>query len=96
MAQAEQAWIVRRFAGHVVPEELLTEPTSVAQAIAIYEQTTALVDGIVAAASLDELCFDDDPPVNLRWILAHLLQETARHAGHVDILRGLIDGATGR
>ena len=40
--------------------------------------------------------FDADGGVNLRWILAHLLQETARHAGHADILRELIDGATGR
>jgi len=28
--------------------------------------------------------------------MAHLLEETARHAGHADILRELIDGATGR
>jgi hypothetical protein len=96
MAQAEQTWIVKRFAGRTVPDELLTEPTSIADAIALYEQTTALVDGIVAAASLDEFCGDDDPPVNLRWILAHLLEETARHAGHADILRELIDGMTGR
>jgi hypothetical protein len=96
MAQAEQTWIVRRFAGRVVPDELLAEPASLADAIAIYEQTTALVDGIVEVASLDELCADDDPPVNLRWILAHLLEETARHAGHVDILRELVDGTTGR
>jgi len=31
-----------------------------------------------------------------RWILTHLIEETARHAGHADILRELIDGATGR
>jgi len=29
-------------------------------------------------------------------VLAHLLQETARHAGHADIIRELIDGAVGR
>jgi hypothetical protein len=31
----------------------------------------------------------------LRWILAHMVEETARHAGHADILRELIDGRTG-
>ena len=31
-----------------------------------------------------------------RWVLMHLLEETARHAGHADILRELIDGGTGR
>ena len=30
------------------------------------------------------------------WTLTHLIEETARHAGHADILRELIDGATGR
>jgi uncharacterized damage-inducible protein DinB len=33
---------------------------------------------------------------SLRWVLAHLTSETARHAGHADILRELIDGVTGR
>jgi hypothetical protein len=32
----------------------------------------------------------------LRWVLAHMTGETARHAGHADILRELIDGTTGR
>ena len=39
---------------------------------------------------------DDGELVNLRWVLAHLLEETARHAGHADILRELVDGSTGR
>jgi hypothetical protein len=30
----------------------------------------------------------------LRWILLHLIEETARHAGHADIVRESIDGAT--
>ena len=33
--------------------------------------------------------------VNLRWIYAHMIEETARHVGHLDILRELTDGATG-
>ncbi|MFF5171866.1 DinB family protein [Micromonospora sp. NPDC000089] len=33
--------------------------------------------------------------VSLRWILVHLIEETARHAGHADILRELTDGETG-
>ena len=32
----------------------------------------------------------------LRWVLAHMASETARHAGHADILREQIDGTTGR
>ena len=37
-----------------------------------------------------------DEPVTLRWILFHLIEETARHNGHLDILRELADGVTGR
>jgi uncharacterized damage-inducible protein DinB len=38
----------------------------------------------------------DGAPKSLRWILAHATSETARHAGHADILREQIDGTTGR
>lgn len=33
---------------------------------------------------------------SMRWALVHMIEETGRHAGHADILRELIDGATGR
>lgn len=33
---------------------------------------------------------------SMRWALAHMVEETGRHAGHADILRELIDGSTGR
>ena len=35
-------------------------------------------------------------PVALRWVLFHLVEETARHNGHIDILRELADGTRGR
>jgi uncharacterized damage-inducible protein DinB len=35
-------------------------------------------------------------PPSMRWVLVHLIEETARHAGHADILREQIDGSTGR
>ncbi|WP_206797219.1 DinB family protein [Amycolatopsis sp. MtRt-6] len=31
---------------------------------------------------------------SVRWVLLHLIQETARHAGHADIIREHLDGAT--
>lgn len=33
--------------------------------------------------------------VNLRWILTHLIEEYARHLGHMDLLRERIDGVAG-
>ena len=37
----------------------------------------------------------EDEKDSLRRIMAHVLRETSRHAGHADILREMIDGATG-
>lgn len=34
--------------------------------------------------------------MSLRWILIHMIEETARHNGHADLLRQSIDGATGQ
>jgi hypothetical protein len=38
---------------------------------------------------------DAENAPQLQWILLHLLQEYARHAGHLDIARELVDGTTG-
>lgn len=37
---------------------------------------------------------DDVDAWSVRWVLLHLIQETARHAGHADIVRESLDGAT--
>lgn len=37
----------------------------------------------------------EDPDKTIRWILAHLVQETGRHVGHLDLLRELADGEVG-
>ncbi len=34
-------------------------------------------------------------PPDVRWVVLHMIEETARHAGHLDIARELIDGQTG-
>lgn len=35
-------------------------------------------------------------PLTLRWIVAHMLEETSRHCGHLDLIRELTDGVTGQ
>ena len=68
------------------------------QVRAAFEEQCARSRAIVAAARLDEVArgggrFDPpDPPPALVWILFHLLQEYARHAGHLDVARELADG----
>lgn len=100
LSWAEQLWIVERFAGGTIdPVAYPEDETSLADAVAAYQRTWDTVDAIIAGApTLDApaVAVPAGSPVNLRWILAHLLEETARHAGHADILRELIDGQTGR
>jgi len=38
---------------------------------------------------------ETDEPPDARWVVLHMIEETARHAGHLDIARELIDGQTG-
>jgi uncharacterized damage-inducible protein DinB len=67
----------------------------------IYTDVAARTDGVVAG--LDDLGRDVDLPkgvpwfpesASVRWILLHLIEETARHAGHADIIRESLDGAS--
>jgi hypothetical protein len=101
MTRAETTWFLIRFAGLDValPDDTVLPDDSLGDAVAAYRAMWPRVDRIVADASLDDLCARPEPalaPVNLRWVLMHLLEETARHAGHADIIRELIDGDTGR
>lgn len=101
MARAEITWVLHRFAGEdlVIPGDEPEPGDTLAAVTGFYRQVWQHVDAVAfTGASLDELCGrpDADPPVSLRWVLMHLLEETARHAGHADILAELIDGRTGR
>ena len=50
---------------------------------------------LAAADSLDTLAQDGKPPRSLRWIMTHMIEETARHVGHADFMREFTDGQTG-
>jgi uncharacterized damage-inducible protein DinB len=70
-----------------------------ARLLAEYQGSCGRHRELVAALDLDtpsrgELTWRTEP-VTLRWILFHLIEETARHNGHIDILRELADGVTG-
>jgi hypothetical protein len=100
MARAEITWVLYRFAGQDVPipDDTPRPGEDLDGAVDFYRSTWPRIDAVAFAAPLDQLCrrSDADPPVSLRWVLMHLLEETARHAGHADILRELIDGRVGR
>jgi hypothetical protein len=63
--------------------------------VAGYGAQVARSREIVADASLDDLARRASEPTTLRWIVLHMIQETARHNGHADIVRETLDGATG-
>jgi len=67
---------------------------SVAAAVAAYRARVAATDAYVRATALTQPTRDDDG-TDLRWVVLHLINETARHAGHADATRELLDGVTG-
>jgi uncharacterized damage-inducible protein DinB len=69
------------------------ERLSLAQLLADYRDECARCDEVIARHELDEPSAVRDH--TLRWILMHLVEETARHVGHLDLLRELADGVVG-
>ena len=83
------------------PGAALISAHETAEVIAFYRDQCARTDAVVAGLELD-----DRPPgvhradlparvADVREVLLHLIEETARHAGHLDIARELLDGRTG-
>ncbi|MDV6011108.1 DinB family protein [Haloechinothrix sp. LS1_15] len=74
----------------------LDENETVASVIADYRATCAASRTAVAEYALDDTVEHHEfGRVSIRWIYVHLIEETARHAGQMDILREQIDGSTG-
>jgi uncharacterized damage-inducible protein DinB len=63
---------------------------------AYYDEQVAESRRIATTRSLDTLCARPEAADRtLRWVLLHMIEETARHAGHADIIRETLDGSTG-
>jgi len=76
------------------------EPTdTIDSVLAAFEADAARSRQIVAAApSWDvevAIAHDSFGVVDLRWIIVHMIEEIARHTGHMDLLREQTDGRTG-
>jgi uncharacterized damage-inducible protein DinB len=69
--------------------------TPIADVIAGYEAQCRISREIVAKLDLDAEFPRKDQKVSVRWVLIHMIEETGRHAGHLDLLRELTDGVTG-
>ena len=109
LAVVETTWFRLRFAGEEVTNIPVPidweafwriEPDeSTADILTLYSGEVERSRAITAAASLDDEARNADPSrhpgLTLRWILLHMIEETARHIGHADLMREAIDGRTG-
>src|SRR5262245_32534516 len=101
LTNVEWRWIDGAFFGVEVSRsesEFSPAPgSSIRAALDAYRDRATATDEAVRGMSLEQV---SDPArsaegMNLRWVLLHLINETARHAGHADATRELLDGWTG-
>jgi uncharacterized damage-inducible protein DinB len=109
MAEVERAWFRIRFAGQAdlgllyCSDEYhdgdfdLAAAAEAERDFAAFKAECAAADDAVAGRSLDDTFPNPrgGQPMDLRWIYLHMIEEYARHNGHADLLRELIDGVTG-
>jgi hypothetical protein len=103
LTAVELNWIVWGYAGADVPRlDHDAPPTGpAAQVIAEYQAAVDRCNQVIAGCpDLDRTGVrglrESAPAPSMRWVLVHMIEETARHAGHADILREQLDGSVGR
>lgn len=108
MTFVEQFWFETIFAGHVVDDYYKSDDdrdadfhdltsASLAEVVTLFNTTCAASRTGAPGHDLDEMAQVAwrGRHVDLRWIYLHMIEEYARHCGHADLLREMIDGATG-
>lgn len=107
LAFAERWWFRILFSGEDVtvpwttedPDAEMHPPESdtIAVVLARYAEECARADSIVdSTPNLEQMTVSDERPRSLRWILLHMIEETAQHAGHLDIIRESVVAARAR
>ena len=100
LTHVEQRWIDGAYERQDVKmrqneEEFTVGPErTLPEVIAAYAARAETTERTVRAApGLDVPCIaPDQPGIDLRWVLLHLIDETAHHAGHADSTREMLDG----
>jgi hypothetical protein len=104
---AEQLWFEMAFLDRpgtgpgfdgVEDSEMMVDDVPLAGLLDAYTAQCVVSNEIIAAHSLDDTGrYTGDPEggATLRWMVLHMLEETARHAGHLDLIRELLDGQKG-
>jgi uncharacterized damage-inducible protein DinB len=103
LGYAERLWLRAFFAGEAMDmtwrQHMFELPSGwgVDEVVAFYAAECAAADAVLdGAESFDLPSASELRPTTLRWVVLHLIEETARHVGHMDITRELLDGSTGR
>jgi hypothetical protein len=76
---------------------VFTSDASSAEVAAFYRDQCAESESVLAATPLSapprgKHGLGEFEPPNVRWVVLHMIEETARHAGHLDLARELLDG----
>ncbi|MER5947172.1 DinB family protein [Streptomyces sp. NPDC001904] len=105
LASVEYGWFCDTFGRESEPlwfnpfkgEDIVaSDDETVESLLAFYARARTAADRVIAETGLEETGTAwDGRTVSMRWVLVHMVEETARHLGHMDILRELTDGATG-
>jgi uncharacterized damage-inducible protein DinB len=106
LAAVEYDWFCLTFGRETEPlpfdendesADLRVGPTETTEDIfAFYSRAREAADRVITELDLEATGTSwAGDTVSLRWVLLHMIEETARHAGHADIVRELIDGAAG-
>jgi uncharacterized damage-inducible protein DinB len=84
------------------PNAAFTTAHTAPAVIAFYREQCRRSDEVLQSVELDAplrgehgLDWPDEPITDVRWVALHMIEETARHAGHLDAARELLDGSTG-
>ncbi len=78
---------------------VFTTDASSAEVLAFYREQCAASEAVLdstplSASPLGRHGLGESEPPNVRWVVLHMIEETARHAGHLDLARELLDGRT--
>lgn len=108
MTHAERVWFRATFLGEDLaasgtPDDVslywdVPMATSIADVARAYREECDRSNAIIREHSLDEVAAKGRrhrPPMQLRWIMLHMIEEVARHLGHMDLIRESIDGRVG-
>ena len=79
------------------PTFRLTDEDTIESVVDDYREQIATSNEILGTVDLDARCVRSAMvDESVRWVAVHMIEETARHAGHADIIRETIDGTHGR